>query len=272
MQNPKDLFDRKALSIRRQRTEHSDPSAWFLHKIAAAQVQERLKEVNRVFTKPVVISWKADFWDLELGLNARCITDAEILDLPESSADLIVHGLGLHWANDPVGQLIQMRRALRPDGLMIAVMFAGDTLTELRNAFARAEIETEGGLSPRVAPMGELRTMGGLLQRAGFALPVADTVRLDTSYKSAMHLMHELRAMGETNVIVDRRKTTLGRTTLAKLIEEMKATYPCDNNRISTTFELAFLTGWSPSETQQKPLRPGSAITSLADALKPKPE
>ena len=126
--------------------------------------------------------------------------DAEILALEEGAHDLVVHALALHWSNDPVGQLVQARRALAPDGLFLAALFGGETLAELRAALAEAEIETLGGLSPRVAPMGEIRDLGGLLQRAGFALPVADSRRFDVSYPSALALMRDLRAMGETNV------------------------------------------------------------------------
>jgi len=267
MQPTPNLFDPTARQHRRTRAANSDPSSWFLHEIAADHVSERLKEINRVFTDPVIIGWKAPLWAQKLNIKARCIEDQEVLDLPEGQADLIIHALNLHSANDPVGQLIQMRRGLRPDGLMIAVMFAGETLQELRDAFTQAEAQVEGGISPRIAPMGEIRALGSLLQRSGFALPVADTILLDTSYKTPLHLMHELRAMGETNIVAERRKSGLRRDTLAAVIDHYNSHYSLKNNRISASFELAFLTGWHPADNQQKPLRPGSATVSLTDFL-----
>ena len=267
MQPDQDLFDRSALLQRRARTAWSNSSAWFLHEIAAVQVSERLKEINRIFTDPVIVGWKHEIWANKLGFPARFIEDAVELDLTENSTDLIISGLCLHWSDDPVGQLIQMRRALRPDGLMIAIMFAGRTLHELRSAFARGEARTEGGISPRVAPMADLRALGSLLQRAGFALPVADVFLAQTTYRSPLHLMRDLRAMGETNVLQDRRKTPMRRETMAAVLEAYQEVYSSTDNRINATFELAFLTGWCPSDNQQKPLRPGSAATRLEDAL-----
>ena len=260
------LFDRPALMQRRARAV-SDPAIWFLHDIAIAEVSERLKDVNRTFTKPVIVGWKAEYWAEKLNLDARCIADTDVLDLPEGQADLVIHGLGLHWANDPVGQLIQMRRGLQPDGLMIAALFAGETLTELRAAFQDGEAVAEGGISPRTAPMGEIRALGGLLQRAGYGLPVADTLVCNTSYTTPLHLMRELRAMGETNVLSQRRKQFLRCATLRAVERSYQQNNTTDDGRIKATFELAFLTGWCPSETQQKPLRPGSAEISLAKVL-----
>jgi SAM-dependent methyltransferase len=268
MQPIPQLFDQTALSLHRTRAS-DDPSVMFLHDIAIAEVSERLKDVNRSFTDPVIIGWKANYWAQKLGISARCVPDGTVLDLPEAKADLVIHAMGLHWANDPVGQLIQMRRGLRPDGLMIASLFAGETLTELRDAFTHGESEVEGGISPRVAPMAEIRALGALLQRAGYGLPVADTLPVKTSYASPLHLMRELRAMGETNVIGERRKTILRQDTLAAVLNRYQNAYAVDGGRVAATFDLAFLTGWCPSETQQKPLRPGSGQVSLADALKP---
>jgi len=269
MQPIPQLFDQKALHLHRARASR-DSSVMFLHDIAIAEVSERLKDVNRTFTYPVIVGWKAGYWAKKLGIKARCIADGDKLDLPEGQADLIIHAMGLHWANDPVGQLIQMQRGLRPDGLMIAVMFGGETLTELRDAFTHAEAQIEGGISPRVAPMGEIRGLGALLQRAGYGLPVADTLSIQTSYASPLHLIRELRAMGETNILKERRKTVLRQDTLAAVLEHYQTKYAVDGGRIAATFELAFLTGWCPSETQQKPLRPGSAQVSLAHVLTPK--
>src|SRR5690606_28222718 len=168
------------------------------------------------------------------------------LPLGSSAFDLVVSGLELHWANDPVGLLVQMRRALRPDGLLIAALFGGQTLHELRASLAEAEVETTGGLSPRIAPMAEVRDLGALLQRAGFAMPVADTERLTVSYETPLHLMRELRAMGETNVLAARRRVALRRDTLARACEIYARNFPADGGRVAATFEIVFLTGWAP--------------------------
>jgi SAM-dependent methyltransferase len=189
------------------------------------------------------------------------------LPLAPAAFDLVVSGLELHWANDPVGLLVQMRRALRPDGLMVAALLGGRTLHELRASLAEAEVETTGGLSPRIAPMGEVRDLGALLQRAGFAMPVADTERLTVSYETPVHLMRELRAMGETNVLTARRRVPLRRQTLARACEIYARNFPAGDGRVIATFEIVFLTGWAPAEGQPKPLRPGSARARLADAL-----
>lgn len=258
------LFDLDALARNRSRVVGDD--ALFLHRFAASEVSQRLKEINRTFEDSVFVGWQGPLWASDVGLSARIIPDAETLDLDQQSCDLIVHCLGLHWANDPLGQLIQMHRALRPDGLMIAVMLAGETLRELREALTQADSELRGGISPRIAPMAELRALGALLQRAGYALPVADIEPLRVAYETPWHLMRELRAMGEANAITGRVRGFSRRDvfTRAARIYEQKF---CRDGRMLATFELAFLTGWAPSHTQQKPLRPGSAQTRLADAL-----
>ena len=269
MTSPPALFDRKVLWRQRARALDSPDSAWFLHEVAAKQVQERLAEINRQFTNPVIVGWRAEAWTSYLDFSAQCVPDNETLDLKENSADLIIHALGLHWSNDPVGQLIQMNQALKPDGLMIAVMFAGDTLSELRDCLGRAEVDIEGGLSPRIAPMGDLRSLGSLLQRSGFALPVADSQKIDVSYQTGVHLMRDLRAMGETNCLTARRKTVLRHDTFQSCLDLLGASFSDQDGRIATTFELAFLTGWAASPDQQKPLTPGSAKMRLSDALEP---
>lgn len=269
---PAELFDHHALALHRRRAALEERDGSFLHKLAAAQVSERLIEVNRTFTDPVVIGPKAQLWAeklaeiLEIPAPAT-MEDTETLPLQPNAHDLVVHGLALHWSNDIVGQLVQARRALLPDGLFIGVLLAGRTLHELRAALATAETELEGGLSPRVAPMGEIRDLGGLLGRAGFALPVADADRLSVTYASPMHLMHDLRAMGETNALAARRRSGMRRRTLMRACEIYSANYTGSDGKIMATFELVFLTGWAPSDSQQRPLRPGSANTRLADAL-----
>lgn len=266
MQNPSKLFDTNALSLHRNRALQSDNPALFLHEFAASCVHERLQDINRTFTKPAFVGWNADIWQNTTEMTGITVPDTDVIALEEASHDLIINGLTLHWANDPVGQLVQMRRALQPDGLVITALFGGQTLSELRVAFAEAETRVEGGISPRIAPMGEIRDLGGLLQRAGFALPVADSITLNVEYGTAIHLMNDLRQMGEANALMDRRKF-LKRETLAKAVEIYSENYQKPSGRIGATFELVFLTGWAPSADQQKPLRPGSAQQRLADAL-----
>ncbi len=268
MQTPPDLFDRSLLALRRARAVGFGDKGNFLHLEVADQVSERLQEVNKTFRDAAVVGPKAGLWIETIGFPGFSpAADQETLNLAESSLDLVIHGMALHWANDPVGQLVQMRRALKPDGLMLAVMFGGQTLHELRTALAEAEAEIEGGLSPRIAPMGEIRDLGGLIQRAGLALPVADSVKLNVTYQTPLHLMQDLRAMGETNVMYARRKVPMRRKTLLRAMEIYSENYTGPDGRINATFEIVFLTGWAPSETQQKPLRPGSAKARLADAL-----
>lgn len=255
------LTDRTALARNRTRAD-----TMFLQTAAADDVQERLQEVNRTFTAPAVVTGFPDAWR-EWMPSATVVEDTETLDLTEGAHDLIVHALSLHWADDPIGQLVQCRRALQPDGLLIATLFAGQTLHELRSVLAEAEVAQTGGLSPRVLPMGEVRDLGGLLQRAGFALPVADIMPLTVTYDSPIHLMRDLRAMGEGNAMDQRQRTPSRRTIFAQAMARYVDVFAMDDGRIPATFEIATLTGWAPADTQQQPLRPGSATHRLADAL-----
>ena len=200
---PAALVDRATLARRRARARLDQ--AGFLHDEARFELQERLIDVNRSFTTPAIVTAFPEIW-ADFLPGATLVADTETLDIAPGAHDLVIHAMGLHWANDPVGQIVQCRRALKPDGLFLAVFFAGDTLAELRAALGQAEIETLGGLSPRIAPMGELRDLGGLLQRAGFALPVADSTRRDVSYADLPSLMADLRAMGETNALATRHR------------------------------------------------------------------
>lgn len=195
------------------------------------------------------------------------VGDPEALPLATGSLDLAVSLLALHAVNDLPGTLIQLRRALRPDGLFVGCLLGGATLTELRQSFAQAESEVEGGVSPRVAPFAAVREAGGLLQRAGFALPVADTDTLTVRYADPFGLMRDLRAMGMTNVLTERRRTPLRRATLLRMAEIYAERFSDPDGRVRATFEVLWLSGWAPHETQQKPLRPGTAKTRLADAL-----
>ncbi|MDP1669260.1 SAM-dependent methyltransferase [Phaeovulum sp.] len=265
MTTPPPLTDRIALLRNRARAAASGPTL-FLHEDAAAEIEERLNEVNRRFTAPAVVTGFAGPWAKILP-QAKIVPDDELLDLAPGAHDLVIHALALHWANDPVGQLVQCRRALAPDGLMLAVMFGGQTLAELRSVLADAEARLTGGLSPRVLPMGEIRDLGGLLQRAGFALPVADMAARPVSYRDLGQLMADLRAMGEANALAARRRTPTPRALFAKAGQLYGEAFGDGMGRITASFEMIYLTGWAQHESQQKPLRPGSATHSLAAVL-----
>lgn len=263
MQPPPDLFDRDAIAAHRARAQRE---ALFLHDAAIAEIKERLIEVNRAFTAPAIVTghaapWRAAFPD------ATILADDPTLGMEQGAHDLIIHALALHLANDPVGQLVQCRRALRPDGLMLAVLFGGQTLHELRAALSEAETRLTGGLSPRVVPMGEIRDLGALLQRAGFALPVADAARHQVSYATPFGLMHDLRHMGEANPMAGRKRGATPRALLQQAAAIYAQNFGAPDGRIGATFDLIYLTGWCPAPSQQQPLRPGSAQQRLADAL-----
>jgi SAM-dependent methyltransferase len=193
--------------------------------------------------------------------------DEEALPFGDATLDLVVSALSLQFVNDLPGTLIQIRRALKPDGLFLAALLGGDTLTELREAFAAAEAEIEDGASPRVAPFADLRDLGSLLQRAGFALPVTDVERLTVRYRSPFDLMHDLRRMGATNALIERSRRPLKRKTLVRMVEIYAERFADTDGRVRATFEIVWLSGWAPHESQQQPLRPGSAQRRLADAL-----
>ncbi len=263
--HPPALTDRAALARQRARAARRGVEL-FLHREAAAEIEERLNEVNRTFTAPAVVTCFPEPWR-EILPQAKIVPDAEVLDLEAGAHDLVIHALSLHWANDPVGQLVQCRRALKADGLLLAVLFGGQTLHELRASLAEAESGLTGGLSPRILPMGEIRDLGALLQRAGFALPVADAVKMTVTYQTAFHLMAELRAMGEGNALAARARRAAPRALFPEAARIYAENYAAPEGRVRATFELIYLTGWAPHESQQKPLRPGSAAARLAEAL-----
>lgn len=264
MQTQPLLTDRLALDRNRSRALRAP--ALFLHEEAVIEVQERLIEVNRRFTSPAIVTPFADMWR-EVIPNARMVADTDVLDLAVGAHDLVIHALALHWANDPVGQLVQCRRALKPDGLFLGLLFGGQTLSQLRTSLAEAEVSLTGGLSPRVLPMGEIRDLGGLLQRAGFALPVADSVTRTVRYRDAFHLMADLRAMGEGNALQHRKRLPAHRTLFALAAQNYLTAFGDVDGLVPATFDMICLTGWAPDESQQKPLRPGSATHRLADLL-----
>lgn len=280
------IFDRKLLRARQGRARAHEP-ATFLLDHAATELAERLAAVVRQFDVAVDLGTPTDALRHALvgtgkiatliaaapaaaALDdrfARVAADEEALPFADGAVDLVVSALALQWVNDLPGTLVQIRRALRPDGLLLAAMIAGDSLMELREAFAAAESEIEGGLSPRVAPFADLRDLGGLMQRAGFALPVVDSDRLTVRYDSALALMRDLRAMGATNVLAERRRAPLRRATLRRVAEIYAERFADPDGRVRATFEIAWLLGWAPHASQQKPLKPGSAARRLADAL-----
>lgn len=254
---------------------------------------ERLADVARAFPRALVHGAGSGAFAAALGgraggarlvqtepaaplaaLAARRAPEAETRLAPEETPpeaaepfDLAVSGLTLHRAEDPVGVLVQLRRALKPDGFLLAALFGGRTLRELRAALAEAEAEQEGGLSPRVSPMAEIRDAAALLQRAGFALPAADADRFEVAYESPLHLMRDLRAMGEANPLAGRRRGFTRRATLLRAAELYAKHFSRPDGRVTASFELIYLAGWAPAPDQPQPLRPGSAARRLADAL-----
>jgi SAM-dependent methyltransferase len=274
------LFDRAVIRRRRARAEALGP-ADFLVDLAARELAERLAVVTRRFQAAADIGTPSGALAAALAAGGQVdalvrvdllagddeLPDGAPLPFAPGSLDLAVSVLALQFVNDLPGLLAQIRRALKPDGLFLAALIGGDSLTELRQAFTLAEAETAGGISPRVAPFAAVREMGGLLQRAGFALPVADVDRLTVRYASALALMAELRRMGATNPLVERRRAPLGRATLLKAAELYAERFADPNGRVRATFDIVWISGWAPHESQQRPLKPGSATTRLADAL-----
>lgn len=283
------IFDR-ALIRRRQRRARALGAATFLLDRAANDLGERLSAVLRRFDLAVDLATPTNAarkalaqFDSVGTIVAVCATDKDLasasanekvvvadeeaLPFRDGSLDLVVSALALQFVNDLPGTLIQIRRALKPDGLFMAGLIGGETLTELRQAFAAAESEIEGGASPRVAPFADVRELGALLQRAGFALPVTDVDRVCVRYESVFALMHDLRRMGATSALIERRRAPLRRATLLRMAEIYGERFADPDGRLRATFEIVWLSGWAPHPSQQQPLRPGSAQTRLADAL-----
>ena len=266
------LFDRALLRARQARAQRAEPATFLLDRVVE-DMEERLQAVTRNFLDV------ADVWTpgtrLQELLRGRFasishvgLDASETLPLQPESLDLAVSALAFQFVNDLPGVLAQIRRALRPDGLLLAAMIGGDTLTELRQAFAQAEAECEGGVSPRVAPFADLRDVGALLQRAGFALPVTDVDRIVVRYDSAFALMQDLRRMGATNILIERRRTPTRRATMLRMAQIYGERFADADGRIRATFDIVWLSGWAPHESQQQPLKPGSAKAGLAEAVK----
>jgi SAM-dependent methyltransferase len=268
------LFDRALLRARQRRALRLGAATFLLDRVAE-DVAERLHAVLREFKAAADIGTEGD--QLRNALAARVDQlasvalpelESEPLALAPESLDLAVSGLALQFVNDLPGVLAQIRRALKPDGLLLAAMIGGDTLTELRQCFASAEAECEGGVSPRVAPSADLREIGALLQRVGFALPVTDVDRVVVRYDSAFALMADIRRMGATNILVERRRTPTRRATLLRMAQLYSERFADSDGRIRATFDIIWLSGWAPHVSQQQPLKPGSAKASLAEAVK----
>jgi SAM-dependent methyltransferase len=268
------LFDRALLRARQNRAQRIDPATFLLDRVAE-DMEERLHAVLRDFSDVAEIWTSGELLRKPSRDRFKSIAQIkleqcgqEILPLQPESLDLVVSALAFQFVNDLPGVLTQIRRALRPDGLLLAAMVGGETLMELRQSFAAAEAECEGGVSPRVAPFADLRDVGALLQRAGFALPVTDVDRVVVRYDSAFALMQDLRRMGATNVLVERRRTPTRRATLLRMAQIYAERFSDAGGRIRATFDVIWLSGWAPHESQQKPLKPGSAKASLAEAVK----
>ena len=270
------LFDRALLRARMERARRAGPATFLLDRVRE-DLEERLQAVTRSFSDVAEIATPDALLRKPLADRFQSIARidldrSEILGLPPESLDLVVSALAFQLVNDLPGVLAQIRRALKPDGLLLAAMIGGDTLTELRQSFAAAEAECEGGVSPRVAPFADLRDLGALLQRAGLALPVTDADRVVVRYESAFALMQDLRRMGATNILVERRRAPTRRATLLRMAQIYAERFSDPDGRIRATFDVIWLSGWAPHESQPKPLRPGSAKASLEAAVKRAPK
>lgn len=282
------VFDRAMLRHRRERAAAQWSGHAFLKREIAERLIERLGDVRRHFALALDLGSHGDEVAAALGARSivehliRCdlgegfarqaqgpavVADEEQLPFAAAQFDLVLSAMDLHWVNDLPGTLIQICRLLKPDGLFLGALLGGGTLWQLRQVLAAAESEIDGGLSPRVSPFADLRDAAGLLQRAGFALPVADSETIDVEYESALALMRDLSAMGESNLVVERRRQATRRATLLRAAELYAERFTLPSGRVVASFEVLFLHGWAPHASQPKPLAPGSAAQRLADAL-----
>ena len=281
------IFDRRSVRHHRDRAAARLSDHDFLFREVADRLADRLADISRTFGCAVELGARAgilrdavskggkitDLIESTLsathGFNKRTdvVADEEFQPFAASSVDLVLSNLSLHWTNDLPGALIQIRRALKPDGLFLAAMLGGNTLAELRHALIDAETAATGGVSPRVSPFADLGDAAGLLQRAGFALPVADADIITVTYTDAFALMRDLRGMGETNAVAARTKVFTRRTVLFDAAARYADLYGGTDGRIPASFQILYLAGWAPHDSQQRPLRPGSATARLAEAL-----
>lgn len=276
--NPIAIFDRPAMRRHRARAAaRQDMEAGFLFREGAERLLDRLADIKRPFTRALDLDSRDPLIAEQLratgietvvaGEAGPLRVDLEALPFAPASFDLVASSLAFHWINDLPGTLLQLRHILKPDGLLLINLFAGETLDSLRIALLEAEAEVENGASPRISPFADPRDLAGLLQRAGFALPVVDSDRVAVDYPDAWKLMRDLRAMGETNATALRHRHFTRRQTMLRAAEIYRARFGNEDGRIPADFEIATLTAWAPHETQPRALRPGSAATRLADAL-----
>lgn len=279
------VFERARVRHNRERARAGFEDFAFIHNWARDVMADRLYDINRIFDTAVQIGSRGGFvdathpkirslftMDLTSHPVAKCAlpyfaADEEFLPLKKSSLDAVFSTLTLQSTNDLPGALIQIRQSLKADGLFLACLFGGETLYELRDVMMRAELELYGGVSPRIYPFADKPQMGDLLQRAGFSLPVVDSEILRVSYDNAFKLFADLRGMGEGNAIARRDKAAPSRDFFMRVAQLYQEAYAFDKGRIQASFEIIFVLGWAPHESQQKPLRPGSAKMRLADAL-----
>ena len=283
-ENIMQIFDRKVVRQHRDRAASGYDNYSFLKDEIADRMVERLEEINRDFNVVLDLGAhkgvlgkriKHDLLvsaDLSQNMVSNCsglrlVCDDEALPFKEASFDLIVSNLAMHWVNDLPGAMLQANRALKPDGLFLASIFGGETLKELRQSLMLAENEINGGVSPRISPFADVRDVGALLQRAEFALPVADSDLITVSYEHPLKLMHDLRGMAESNAVLTRPKAFTSKAVMLRAAEIYSENYGADDGRVPATFQVIYMTGWRSHESQQKPMKPGSAKMRLADAL-----
>lgn len=274
MPDPIQLFDPETIRLNGMRRK---PDSLFLLNEIADRVLDRLTDINRTFEKVAVIGFvpqpfRDAFPNLDaVPFNEESGDQEELLPgqigFSNPPYDLILSVTGLHRVNDPVGALIQANRALKPDGLFLAALFAGDTLQELRRSLLVAETELSGRAAQRILPFGDVRDLGGLLQRADFALPVADLDHIDIEYRQFAKLLQDVRHMGEASCLAARPKTFAPKNLFAKAAEIYARDYQTADGTLKATFEIAYLSGWHPHESQQQPLKPGSGKVSMAEVL-----
>ena len=290
MNQPMRIFDRRLVRLRRERLATNLTGVGFLLHEVTDRLLDRLADIRREFrhvlvlggTEALVTAVRARPGVVNVVLadevaamlmpgGSRVVVDTEALPFAEDRFELFVGVMLLHWVNDLPGTLAQMRYCLAPDGLLLLAMPGGDTLGELRQALTEAELECEGGAAPRVSPFADLRDAGGLLQRAGLALPVADVDRITVSYGDPLRLMRDLSRMGEANALLQRRQGPLRRATLARACQIYAERYADGTGRVPATFDILFLSAWKRHASQQQPARRGSGRTSLADAVRRAP-
>ena len=278
------VFDRLALRRQRERATTGFTEHDFLFREVAARLVDRLTEIKREFNLAIDLGARGEHLNRLLSDNPSIATvirmgltpggtgvsfvgDEEALPIAPTSANLVISNLVLHWTNDLPGALIQCRQTLKPDGLFLAAILGGQTLTELRQVITESEVEISGGVSPRISPFAELADAASLLQRAGFNLPVADSDTITVTYPDVFVLMRDLRGMGEANAVLTRPRNFAKRQLFLNIAERYAKNFGDSDGRIRASFQILYLTGWAPDGSQQKPLKPGSGMTSLTEAL-----